>query len=107
MTLDTVIAAALSALFVGWILIVLLAFFHYLATSYIHYQIEFLEGGNPNAAATEITRLRRYEDEWFPANLGFATYHIWRRIGMATCQAVHKEVDMATLMVWGLVVLCG
>lgn len=107
MTLDPIVAVVASGLFVGWFLIVVLAFSDYLATSYIHHRIVFLQDENPNAANTELESLRRWEDKCFPANLGFVLYHIGRRIGWATCQEVVELVEVTDLMVCGLFLLCG
>ena len=105
MTLDSILAAALLAMFLGWHLVVLLTIIYYLARSFIQRRIESIVRIEQREADTGMSRLDSWADKSFATKAGHLAYDIGRRLGMGVWQKVVEASDLVNIMSWGLVVV--
>ena len=104
MLLDSILAAVLLALFIGWGVIVLFVTLYHLAGNYLSIHIELLR--RTTRQENDIGRLKHWMDKWFGVRIGFVTYHIGRRVGLAIWQEFTGVIDVSDLVVWALVLFC-
>lgn len=103
MFLDSIIAAALLALFIGWGVTVLFVTLYHLAGTYLSTHIELLQATTRNGKEEDVGRLKHWMDKWFGARIGFVAYHICRRVGLGAWQEVVEACDVVHMLRLGVV----
>ena len=105
MTLDSILAAALLAMFLGWHLVVVLTIIYYLARSFIERRIETIVRQEQREADTGINRLDSWADKSFATKSGHLAFDIGRRAGLGVWQNVVEGNDVVSIMSWVLVMV--
>ena len=105
MTLNSIIGAALLAMFLGWHVIVLLIILYYLARSFIERRIQTIERTEQREADTGMSRLDFWADKSLSTKAGHLAYDVTRRTGLGAWQKIVEGNDVVNIMSWVLVMV--